>query len=87
MNKGEQELYNLMEDEGFEVANVSDLGIELENTPVTHAIVMEHWKTKKPCVMLTNGEPSDKDALYWDSTGNWQNDEFDKACAKIAELF
>ena len=87
MGKHEQELFNLMEDEGLEVINVSDLGVELEGETVTHAIAMENWKTKEKSVQLTHGEPSDHDALYWDATGKWENDEFEHACEQIVKDF
>lgn len=87
MGVNEKELFALMEGEGLEVVNVSDLGITLEGEPVTHAIAMEHWETKEQSVQLTHGEPSEHDTLYWDATGNWANDEFDKACGEIVENF
>jgi len=87
MGTNEKELFDLMEDEGLEVINVSDIGVTLEGEQVTHAIAMEHWQTKEKCVQLTHGEPSSHDALYWDAKGNWQNDEFDKACGEIVKNF
>jgi hypothetical protein len=87
MKQNEKALFDLMEDEGFEIINISDFGLMLENTPVTHAIAMQDFKTKQPCVMLTNGEPSDKHAIYWGASGNWENDEFEKTCGQIVELF
>jgi hypothetical protein len=91
MLKGEQELFNLMQDEGLEVINVSDMGITLENEPVTHAIAMEHWQTGKPSVMLTSGEPEGKNTLYWDGSKyekqGISGSDFELACEKIVELF
>ena len=91
MLQGEKALYDLMQSEGLERIHVEDLGLELENEPVTHAIAMEHWSTRKPCVMLTSGDPEDKDTLYWDGAKyeslNISGSEFEKVCEKIVELF
>ena len=79
MTKNEQELFNTIEGEGMEIIEVSDLGLTLENTPVTHAIAMENWKTRE----LTNGHPADHNALYWDNTC----EGFDEVCEQIVKHF
>ena len=91
MLQGEQELYDLMKEQGLDVINVSDFGLELENEPVTHAIIMEQYLSGKPCVNLTSGEPSDEDTLYWDGKRyedlGISGSAFENVCEKIVELF
>lgn len=88
MKHWENELFQMMLENGFEIINIEDLGVELEATPVTHAILMEHWQTHEPCVSLTHGEPAAKYALYWDNSmdKNGKHD-FENACKMIVELF
>lgn len=87
MGTNEKELYELMEDEGMEIINISDLGIKLEGEKVTHAIAITDWRTKEKSVQLTHENPNSRKALYWSSKGNWQNNEFDMACEEIVKGF
>ena len=91
MLAGEKALFDMMQENGLEVIEVRDFGLKYQDMPVTHAIAMEHWKTHRPCVMLTNGNPADKDALYLDSSVQDKmgltTSEFELLCNKIVELF
>lgn len=84
----EKELFETMESDGLEIIQIDDLGLELENTPVTHAIAMEHWKTHEPSVMFTNGNPADKNAIYWDNSMDKDGKhDFENACEYIVKHF
>lgn len=91
MLPGERALFDMMEEMGLDVIEVRDFGLVYQDMPITHAIAMEHWKTHKPCVMLTSGNPADGDALYVHSEVQdimgITNSEFESVCNKIVELF
>lgn len=91
MLAGEKALFDMMQENGLGVIKVTDFGLEYQGLPITHAIAMEHWKTHRPCVMLTSGNPANNDALYIDSSVQDKmgltTSEFELLCNKIVELF